>query len=145
MKETAIIMLTALGQEENIVEGLDAGADDYITKPFSFKVLMARIQSVFVRGSMKESDVNKSVNIVAIDLRYIFAVSKINNDLERVGDLASNIAEIVERLKNQPKIQIPNRVYSINELFCSENPENKLRCFSKERCKFGKNSFETGG
>jgi DNA-binding response OmpR family regulator len=41
---TPIIMLTALTQPENIVSGLDAGADDYITKPFDLKVLEARIR-----------------------------------------------------------------------------------------------------
>ena len=48
-KETSnisIIMVTALGQEENIIKGLETGADDYITKPFSFPVLEARIESV---------------------------------------------------------------------------------------------------
>ena len=79
MKETAIIMLTALGQEENIVEGLEAGADDYITKPFSFKVLMARIQSVFRRESMTEGDINKPVNIYNILISPRMREVKIKN------------------------------------------------------------------
>lgn len=40
-----IIMLTALGTTENIVKGLDAGADDYLVKPFKFKELLARIRA----------------------------------------------------------------------------------------------------
>ena len=40
-----IIMLTALGTTENIVKGLDAGADDYLIKPFKFKELLARIRA----------------------------------------------------------------------------------------------------
>lgn len=40
-----LIMLTALGSEEEIVKGLEAGADDYVTKPFSIKILLARIES----------------------------------------------------------------------------------------------------
>ena len=79
MKETAIIMLTALGQEENIVEGLEAGADDYITKTFSFKVLMARIQSVFRRESMTEGDINKPVNIYNILISPRMREVKIKN------------------------------------------------------------------
>ncbi|MFA5583219.1 MAG: response regulator [Bacteriovoracaceae bacterium] len=43
-KETPIIMITALTQPENIVAGLDAGANDYITKPFDLKVLEARVR-----------------------------------------------------------------------------------------------------
>ncbi len=40
-----IIMLTALGTTDNIVKGLDAGADDYLVKPFKFKELLARIRA----------------------------------------------------------------------------------------------------
>jgi DNA-binding response OmpR family regulator len=43
-QKTPIIMVTALTQAENIVEGLDAGADDYITKPFDLNVLQARVR-----------------------------------------------------------------------------------------------------
>lgn len=43
-KETPMIMLTALTQPDNIVAGLDAGADDYITKPFDLNVLQARVR-----------------------------------------------------------------------------------------------------
>ncbi len=44
-----IIMLTARGEETDIVKGLELGADDYVTKPFSPKILMARLNSVIRR------------------------------------------------------------------------------------------------
>ena len=47
---TKILMLTARVQPEDIVRRLDAGADDYVTKPFDRKVLLARIRSVLRRG-----------------------------------------------------------------------------------------------
>src|SRR6185436_4640108 len=48
--EMPILMLTAKGQEEDIIRGLELGADDYITKPFSIRELMARAQA-FLRRS----------------------------------------------------------------------------------------------
>jgi len=56
--KTPIIMLTAKGQEEDIVMGFEAGADDYVTKPFSPKVLLARISSVLRRSSFKTEKTN---------------------------------------------------------------------------------------
>ena len=51
--QTPVVMLTALGTTEDIVKGLDAGADDYLVKPFSFQELEARIKALLRRG--KES------------------------------------------------------------------------------------------
>lgn len=47
---TPILMLTAKTGEWDIAEGLDTGADDYLTKPFSFVVLLARLRALFRRG-----------------------------------------------------------------------------------------------
>ena len=99
MKETAIIMLTALGQEENIVEGLEAGADDYITKPFSFKVLMARMQSVLRRESMTEGDINKPVNIYNVLISPRTRGVKIEN---KTIDLTFTEFQILHLLASHP-------------------------------------------
>ena len=50
-KQTPILMLTARDAVPDIVKGLDLGADDYLTKPFSFEVFLARLRSVARRGS----------------------------------------------------------------------------------------------
>jgi two-component system copper resistance phosphate regulon response regulator CusR len=47
--ETPILMLTALGDTDDVVAGLDSGADDYLAKPFEFKELLARIRSLTKR------------------------------------------------------------------------------------------------
>ena len=55
-----VIMLTAKGEEEDIVAGFDAGADDYVTKPFRPKVLLSRVKAVLRRGAatkLRENDV----------------------------------------------------------------------------------------
>ncbi|MEN3028547.1 MAG: response regulator transcription factor [Aquificaceae bacterium] len=58
-RDIPVIMLTAKDQIEDKVEGLSAGADDYITKPFSFKELMARIGAVLRRYKKEGQEVLK--------------------------------------------------------------------------------------
>ncbi|MFA5488350.1 MAG: phosphate regulon transcriptional regulator PhoB [Candidimonas sp.] len=55
-RQIPLIMLTAKGAEQDKVEGLEAGADDYITKPFSPKELMARIKAVLRRRAPQLTD-----------------------------------------------------------------------------------------
>src|SRR5581483_8169563 len=52
--QTPILMLTARGEEADRVLGLDLGADDYVSKPFSIRELLARVRALLRRGSEKE-------------------------------------------------------------------------------------------
>jgi len=61
-----VIMLTAKGEEEDVVAGLEGGADDYITKPFSPKVLLARIKAVVKRSSSNQADSDDSRKTVIV-------------------------------------------------------------------------------
>lgn len=62
-----IIMLTARGEEADVVQGLELGADDYMTKPFSIKILLARIQTVLRRHG-EEEQLNPTEKIVRGEL-----------------------------------------------------------------------------
>lgn len=55
-KEVSIIFLTALGDEENEIKGFDLKADDYISKPFSFNILIKRVEAVLRRKNKAESE-----------------------------------------------------------------------------------------
>lgn len=66
-RDIPVIMLTARGEEEDKVKGLDAGADDYVTKPFSPKELVARIKAVMRRASPTSAEQPINVNGLVLD------------------------------------------------------------------------------
>lgn len=68
LKHIPVIMLTAKGEETDIVVGLELGADDYLTKPFSPKVLAARVRVLLRRGEASSKPVEKlSLGPITID------------------------------------------------------------------------------
>lgn len=66
-RDIPIIMLTARSEEEDKVKGLKVGADDYITKPFSPRELVARVNAVLRRSREPENDEGLSVNGLKLD------------------------------------------------------------------------------
>ncbi len=67
-KETPVLMLTARGTIEDRIEGLDSGADDYLTKPFSFRELLARMRALLRRSKVIHLD-QYTVSDLVIDTR----------------------------------------------------------------------------
>ncbi|MCD6117582.1 response regulator [bacterium] len=103
-----IIMLTARGEENDIVKGLELGADDYITKPFSPQILIARIKSVMRRHQSTVQNENERIvfqNIVIDPEKYRAQVSG------EVIDLTHTEFEILHLL-----LRHPGRVYTRNEI-----------------------------
>lgn len=58
-----IVMLTAKGEEADVVAGLEVGADDYVTKPFSPRVLLARIRAVLRRGARENLPETENIRV----------------------------------------------------------------------------------
>jgi len=58
LRNVPVIMLTARSQDEDVVHGLETGADDYITKPFSPRVLVARVQAALRRAGNEPEEKN---------------------------------------------------------------------------------------
>ena len=92
-------MLTALGQEEDIIKGLETGADDYVTKPFSLPVLEARIQSVLRRG-IKDNIENDNIHNsgIAISSRK----REVHIDGKKIVDLTFTEFQILHLLGSHP-------------------------------------------
>lgn len=66
--ETPVIFLSAKGEEFDKVLGLELGADDYVTKPFSIRELLARVKAVIRRGKNGNGNRNSATNRVVIGL-----------------------------------------------------------------------------
>lgn len=81
-KNIPIIMMSAKGEEVDIVRGLEVGAEDYITKPFSPKILVARVKAVLRRLSTQPTDESARVSVHGIDIDPVrFTVSLNNNPI----------------------------------------------------------------
>lgn len=75
---TPILMLTALGATDEIVSGLDSGADDYLAKPFEFRELLARIRSLTKRAtkSIQEKTLEIADLILNVDRKTVSRAGK---------------------------------------------------------------------
>ena len=106
IQRTPVIMLTAKGEEEDLLQGFDNGADDYLIKPFSPKELLARISALLRRSN--ESNVTSKLkygNIVMdTDMHRVYCCDKET----KLGPREYRILEFL--MKN------PGRVYSRQQL-----------------------------
>ena len=84
-RPTPIILLTAKVEEDDKIIGLELGADDYLTKPFSPRELLARVRAVLRRGSQPvDSSARLRIGTVSLDLeRYLVEVDGERIDLTR--------------------------------------------------------------
>ena len=117
-KNIPIIMVTAMGQEEDIVKGLETGADDYITKPFSIKVLLARVSAV-LRRSFEEydQDSDKSLLINGINIKPRLREVRVENKV--IDNLTFSEFQILYLLAGHPgwvftRYQIINKIRGDN-------------------------------
>ncbi|WP_405165984.1 response regulator transcription factor [Nocardia sp. NBC_01499] len=76
--QTPIILLTALGDEDDRVLGLEAGADDYVTKPFSPRELALRVASVLRRAQVVRDNTHPSLRDGAVEVRPAFRLALVD-------------------------------------------------------------------
>lgn len=94
--ETPILMLTGRDAPKDVVKGLDLGADDYLTKPFSFDVLQARLRVITRRSSSEKQDLVRIADLT---------VNRETHEVRRAGKLVSLTKTeyvILDRLITRP-------------------------------------------
>lgn len=109
-----IIFITALDNEDNIVAGLNIGADDYISKPLSLKEVKARVKAVLRRSAVseKKNDLEDNLNSVityeAVKLNLVSKTAMLNDEDMPLTKLEFELLALL--------LQNPNRVFSREEL-----------------------------
>ena len=113
-KNLPVIMLTAKGEEEDKIKGLDSGVDDYLTKPFSFNELMARIKAVLRRSNPNTVSDNLKFDDLMLD-RIEKRVFRDGHEI-KLGPTEFRLLDFF--LTN------PKRVYSRDQILESVWPNN---------------------
>ncbi len=101
-----IIMLTALAEQSDKVEGLDAGADDYVTKPFGTEELMARVRAALRRVELAERH-NPNPIFQAEGLEVDFARKRVRVDDEEVYLTPTEYRLLCELVKQPGRVLVP--------------------------------------
>jgi two-component system, OmpR family, copper resistance phosphate regulon response regulator CusR len=112
--ETPILMLTALGSTDDKVTGLDAGADDYLVKPFEFKELLARVRALTKRGST----VSHTAQVLRFaDLDVSLDAKTVHRSGNKINLTAREFNLLVYLIRNQgrviSKVEIAEQVWDI--------------------------------
>lgn len=102
---TPILMLTARGQSRDIVQGLDNGADDYLPKPFSFEVLLARMRALLRRPAESLSE-----TLQVADLTLNTVTKEVSRSGQPIQLSAKEYALLEYLLRNEYKVLSKNNI-----------------------------------
>ena len=105
--QTPILMLTARDAERDIVEGLDMGADDYLAKPFSFEVLLARLRALLRRPNGKLEEVLR-----VGDLTLDPSLKKVTRANQEISLTAKEYAVLEYLMRNAGKVLSKEQIIS---------------------------------
>lgn len=108
-----ILMLTALSSTKDKIHGLDAGADDYLTKPFDFDELLARIRALTRRNTGSE---NSKIRFADIELDLVHRKVQRDNKEINLTSREFSLLEYFMRHPNRPltRVEISEHVWDVN-------------------------------
>ena len=122
-KRVPIIFLTAVAEEVNIVQGLESGADDYVTKPYRVKELLARIAVNIRRSGYEQKEVEKKI-CFGSSCFYPEAIKLVQNG-ETLDCTTSELRLLGELLRNRVKVMsrttLMSNLYDIDGEFFEDN------------------------
>ncbi len=129
-----VIIVSAKGEESDIVLGLGLGADDYICKPFSPRELVARIKAVLRRGSLQGVQAAEIIKAEALSIDTNRHEARINGDLM---NLTATEFRILHLLATQPgraftREQILNRAVGNGVIIVDRNIDVHIRAIRKK-------------
>lgn len=137
--QTPVIIITARDAIESRIEGLDAGADDYVLKPFSVDELEARLRAIFRRKEERHSNKIEVNHVVLDTASYVLTAGTVSQRL------SSKAFAIMHTLMSQPgmifsKLQLEEKLYGWGDEVESNAVEVHVHHIRK---KFGQNIIQT--
>lgn len=134
VRDIPIIIISAKGEESDVVIGLEMGADDYLTKPFSPRELIARVKAVLRRGPTQEDKARERILLgkLVIDV----ARHEVNVDDELISLTATEF-KILHQLASQSgraftREQLLNRVVGLGVVVVDRNIDVHIRALRKK-------------
>ncbi|HLH38052.1 MAG TPA: response regulator transcription factor [Bryobacteraceae bacterium] len=124
--QTPVLMLTARDAPADIVRGLDAGADDYLTKPFSIEILLARLRAVSRRGAIP-----RPVNLEVADLKLDPASRRVTRAGKELSLTPREYRLLELLMRNAGRAVGRDKILESVWGFASEVNENTLEVFMR--------------
>lgn len=136
-----ILMLTAKDTLDNKLDGFEAGADDYLVKPFEFRELLARVKSLLLRSNQSLRSVSREIGDFKIDLS-LRNISLLGENL----NLSNREYQVMELLLTNngniiPREMIIDKIWGLDQEVTSNNLDAFIRLLRKKLEKVSKKSY----
>ncbi|NIM15395.1 MAG: response regulator [Candidatus Aminicenantes bacterium] len=139
-----VILLTAKASEESIIQGLETGADDYITKPFNTKILCARIKNLIDLRRHMQQTLNREMTMQPVKMSASQLDKKFINQLkdvlkENISDPDLNVDQLCKKM-NMSQPTLYRKIHALS----GESPTEFIRSYRLKRgAELLKNNFGT--
>ena len=134
VRDIPVIIISAKGEESDVVIGLELGADDYLTKPFSPRELLARVKAVLRRGPTQEDQSRERIVVGSLVIDVARHEVRVSDELV---NLTATEFKILHQLASQPgraftREQLLNRVVGLGVVVVDRNIDVHIRAVRKK-------------